>query len=311
MKDINLNLIRTFCLIYEHRGISRAAEELHLTQPTVSYSLKQLRKAFNDQLFYRDRGLLHPTPRAQEVYPDLRAALDLIEGTDISGRSFNPATSQAEFSLMLSDIGESVFLPFIQSLFEEQAPLAQLRIESLDVLKVPDKLASGEIDAAVQTPHLHSNDVERAVIYRDTYVVVARTDHPRIRGTLSLKQMSTERFMRIQSSLGHDGPENSLLKAGWQIRTGVLGTRLTSVPGVVMRSDLLGIIPAAVVDVLGWADRMQVLPLPMETGPLEVSLLSRVKRRRTAAQKWFIGLIKEAMEDMPPSTEVQTFPLDK
>ncbi|MCS5480798.1 LysR family transcriptional regulator [Corynebacterium sp. YIM 101645] len=307
MKDVNLNLIRTFCLIYEHQGISRAADELHLTQPTVSYSLKQLRKAFNDQLFYRDRGLLHPTPRAQKVYPDLRAALDLIEGTEISGSGFDPATSKSEFRLMLSDIGEAVFLPFIQSLFEQQAPLAQLRIESLDVAKVPDKLASGEIDAAVQTPHFYSDDVERAVIYRDVYVVVASIDHPRIQGSISLEQMSTERFMRIQSSLGHDGPENLLLKAGWRIQTGVMGARLTSVPGVVMRSDLLGIIPAAVIDVMGWAGRVQVLPIPMETEPLEVSLLSRVKRRRTPAQKWFIGMVKEAMEDMPPSPDLEAF----
>ena len=301
-KDINLNLIRTFCLIYEHQGISRAADELRLSQPTVSYSLKQLRKAFNDQLFYRDRSVLRPTPRAEQIYPDLRAALDLIEATEMSRSGFEPARSDREFVLMLSDLGEIVFLPYIQEAFEAGAPFSRLRIEPLDVSQVPDKLASGEIDAAIQTPLFASLDVERTVIYRDSYVVVANQNHPRIQGSLSLDQMRTERFMRIKSSIGHDAPENLLLSAGLQLKTGILGTRVTSVPGVVMRSDLLGIIPGAVVESLGWDDRMQVLPNPVSSERMEVALMSRVTKRQTQAQTWFVELIKEAVESMTLNT---------
>lgn len=308
VKDVNLNLIHTFCLIYEHQGISRAADELHLSQPTVSYSLKQLRRAYNDQLFYRERGLLHPTLRAQQIYPDLRAALDLIASTELFSHGFEPASSTREFVLMLSDLGEVVFLPLIQSLFETRAPSAQLRIEPLDVPKVPEKLTTGEIDAAIQTPHFHSDDVERTVIYRDVYVVVANMNHPRIQESVSLDQLSAERFIRIKSSIGHDAPENLLLKAGVQLQTGILGTRVVSVPGVVMNSDLLGIIPEAVVESLGWSERLQILPSPIPAERMEVSLMSRVKRRRTAPQKWFIDLIKEGVESMSRSTGGENLP---
>ncbi|QGU08792.1 HTH-type transcriptional regulator LeuO (plasmid) [Corynebacterium occultum] len=303
VKEVNLNLIRTFCLIYEHQGISRAADELHLSQPTVSYSLKQLRKAFSDQLFYRERGLLHPTPRAQQVYPDLRAALDLIATTEISSTEFGPDNSTREFVLMLSDLGEVVFLPSIQQLFEAKAPAARLRIEPLDVVKVPEKLTSGEIDAAIQTPRFYSDDVERTVIYRDIYVVIASVDHPRIQGSISLEQMSAERFIRIKSSIGHDAPENLLLEAGMQLHTGIIGTRVVSTPGVVMSSELLGIIPTAVIESLGWSDRIQILPNPINAEPMEVSLMSRVKQRRTRPQKWFVNLIEEAVGNMPSDVD--------
>lgn len=302
-KDINLNLIRTFCLVYEHQGISRAADELQLSQPTVSYSLKQLRKAFNDQLFYREQNLLHPTPRAQRIYPDLRAALDLIEGTEISSTGFEPDKSTREFVLMLSDLGEVVFLPFIQRLLEIRAPSSQLRIEPLDVSTVPDKLASGEIDAAIQTPHFYSEDVERTVIYQDTYVIVAGMNHPRVQGAISLDQMREERFLRIKSSIGHDAPENLLLKAGLRLQTGILGTRVVSVPGVVMNSELLGIVPVAVVESLGWSNKLQILPSPVPAENMEVSLMSRVKHRRTRPQKWLVDLIKEAIGTMPSETD--------
>lgn len=295
-KDMNLNLIRTFCLIYEYQGISRVADELHLTQPTVSYSLKELRKAFNDQLFYRDRNALYPTPLSVQIYPDLRAALDLIESAETSHSRFLASSSEREFVLMLSDLGEIVFLPHIQEAFERSAPFARLRIEPLDVSQVSEKLATGEVDVAIQTPFLDSTDVERTVIYHDTYVVVASKSHPRVQGSLSLEQMRNERFMRINSTIGHDSPENHLLALGLQLDTGILGTRVVSVPGVVMRSELLGIIPYAVVESLGWVGAMQVLRNPVSSEPMEVSLLSRILKRQTQPQRWFVELIKEAVE---------------
>lgn len=106
-----------------------------------------------------------------------------------------------------------------------------------------------------------------------------------IEGFISLEQMSAERFIRIKSSIGHDAPENLLLKAGLQLQTGIIGTRVASVPGVVMNSELLGIIPSAVVESLGWSDRIQILPNPTSAEPMEVSLRSRVKQRRTRPQR--------------------------
>ena len=97
--------------------------------------------------------------------------------------------------------------------------------------------------------------------------------------------MSAERFIRIKSSISHDAPENLLLKAGLQLQTGIIGTRVASVPGVVMNSELLGIIPSAVVESLGWSDRIQILPNPTSAEPMEVSLMSRVKQRRTRPQR--------------------------
>ena len=204
---------------------------------------------------------------------------------------------------MLSDLGEVVFLPFIQRLLEMRAPYSQLRVEPLDVPKVPEKLASGEIDAAIQTPRFYSEDVERTVIYRDTYVIVAGMNHPRVQGSISLDQMRDERFLRITSSIGHDAPENLLLQAGLRLQTGILGTRVVSVPGVVMNSELLGIVPVAVVESLGWSNKLQILPNPIPAENMEVALMSRVKQRRTSPQKWFVDLVQEAVQSMAPEAD--------
>ena len=56
--ELDLNLMRVFCTVYEQGSVTGAAAELHLTQPTVSHALKNLRRQCNDQLFVREgRGL--------------------------------------------------------------------------------------------------------------------------------------------------------------------------------------------------------------------------------------------------------------
>lgn len=305
VSDLNLNLVRTFCLIYELQGIGRAAEKLHLSQPTVSHSLKQLRKAFNDRLFFREGNLLHPTERAQAIYPDLRAALDLIGNSGIYGGKFDPGTTRGEFVLMLSDLGEVVFLPWIQRNLERWAPQATLRVEPLEVPAVPEKLASGEIDAAIQTPFFHSPDVDRTVIFRDRYVALAALDHPRVQGELTVPQLNKERFLRIRSSVGHEAAEAQLLRAGAAVHTGILGTRLMSVPETVMHSELLGLVPSVIVQRLDLVKRLQVLPLPQSAKPMEVALMARQPKRRTASQNWLVNVIIDAAKTLRAETSSQ------
>ena len=49
----DLNQLRTFVVLYELRSVTAAADRLHVTQPTVSYTLRRLRERFSDELFRR------------------------------------------------------------------------------------------------------------------------------------------------------------------------------------------------------------------------------------------------------------------
>jgi hypothetical protein len=58
---IDLNLIRAFVTIYETGSVSAAAERLHISQPSVSYTLKRLRDLLREPLFKRTREGMAPT----------------------------------------------------------------------------------------------------------------------------------------------------------------------------------------------------------------------------------------------------------
>ena len=50
----DLNQLRTFVVLYELRSLTATAEFLHVTQPTVSYTLARLRERFGDDLFLHE-----------------------------------------------------------------------------------------------------------------------------------------------------------------------------------------------------------------------------------------------------------------
>lgn len=49
----NLNLYKFFCAVAEEKNISKASEKLFVSQPAVSFSIRELEKELNQQLFVR------------------------------------------------------------------------------------------------------------------------------------------------------------------------------------------------------------------------------------------------------------------
>jgi Bacterial regulatory helix-turn-helix protein, lysR family len=74
---IDLNLVRVFVTIYEIGSVSAAAERLHVSQPSVSYTLSRLRKLLGEPLFTRPREGMTPTFSATQLYGKFRNAASI------------------------------------------------------------------------------------------------------------------------------------------------------------------------------------------------------------------------------------------
>ena len=125
---IDLVQVQTFVHLYETRSVTATAELLHVTQPSVSYTLRKLRRHFGDELFLRSPQGLEPTSQAAALYEPLRSALEtLVEATQ-APVEFDPATSTRDFTLMLSELGELTFLPLLLAQLGREAPGVRLRV---------------------------------------------------------------------------------------------------------------------------------------------------------------------------------------
>ena len=76
--NVDLNLYNVFMKVYELKNLSKAAEELYVTQPSVSYSIKELEKQLNVTLFNRKNKGVEPTIEAEKLYYYISNALNII-----------------------------------------------------------------------------------------------------------------------------------------------------------------------------------------------------------------------------------------
>src|SRR5262245_48349076 len=101
LNGLDLNLLVAFASLFKHRSVTRAADELRITQSALSHALDRLRYFYDDRLFVRAKGGMHPTARAIEIATSISKAL--LEITDTFAREFNPDSIDRTFRIGLVD----------------------------------------------------------------------------------------------------------------------------------------------------------------------------------------------------------------
>src|SRR6476659_3334288 len=105
LASLDLNLLVTLDAVLEQRSVSRAAEQLGLSQPAVSAQLARLRRHFGDELLARFGNQYRLTPLASQLRNRVRMAVTGVERVFAAEPDFSPPTTSREFSLAMSDYG--------------------------------------------------------------------------------------------------------------------------------------------------------------------------------------------------------------
>ncbi|MFH8221229.1 LysR family transcriptional regulator [Streptomyces sp. NPDC018057] len=296
MRAFDLNLARVFVLLYETGSVTATAETLHVTQPTVSYSLGKLRRHFDDELFRRTGRGLSPTAGARRLYEPLRRALAEIDGTVRQADTFEPRVMAGCFTVALSDLGEATLLPRLLAAARDRAPGVSFTVRPLDVDDAERQLRRGDLDAFVATPVLTSHRTARIPLFQERYVGMVAADHPRIRGdAVTLADLATEHHATVFGPSGHVVPRAVLAAHDLLDRVAVDATRFSMLPYLLERTDLIAIVPEYVGEVFTASHRVRLVRLPFETEPTEVALYARHESSRTPAQRWLVRFMAEVL----------------
>jgi DNA-binding transcriptional LysR family regulator len=101
--NFNVQLMRIFLAVFDHRSVGAAATSLGMSQSGLSTALARLRHTLGDALFINTVAGMQPTTRAKELALPIREALFLIEQRILNKASFDPATHEREFRVAASD----------------------------------------------------------------------------------------------------------------------------------------------------------------------------------------------------------------
>lgn len=296
--DLDLKLLVAFEAVLSQRNVTAAAEAVGLSQPAMSTCLGKLRKVLNDPLFVRTSRGMEPTPFAVELAEPIRHALHLIRQTLSRDKHFDPATSTRTFRIVMTDIGERVFLPALLHCLSEVAPGVNLHTVQLPVRDMREALESGEMDLAVGfIPDLAAGYYQQR-LYNRSYVCVTRSDHPDIGDTLSLKQyLAASHAIVSAPGTGHDVVERVLADKGHKRRIALHVTHFLAIPLIVANSNLVVTIPGMLAESYLPTSNIKLLTPPLKIPAYTIKQYWHERFHEDAANRWLRELFHELFGD--------------
>jgi len=177
-KQNRLQQLRGFCYAVQTGSISKAAERMYLSQPSVSLQIQALERELNVTLFERRGPRIRLTPEGQVLY---ELSLPLVEGLDTLPETFTARRGSLEAGELNIAAGESTILyllPEIVQRFAEQYPGIRVRFHNVPGREGLVLLREDVVDFAVGSFHDVPDDITYQPMYSFDQVLITPLDHP-------------------------------------------------------------------------------------------------------------------------------------
>ena len=207
--------LQVFYAVAKHLSFTKAAEALFMTQPAVTFQVKQLEEHFNTRLFERGHGRIGLTPAGQVAFEyaekilSLSAELDL-RVKDMTGQIAGPllvgaSTTVAEF-----------LLPQVLGHFKSKYPRVQPRLIVANSETVENRVAEHTLDIGFIESASHREGLVIDVCCEDELQAVCAPSHPLARlKSAAPKQILQYPFISRESGSGtREVIDQYLQKAG-------------------------------------------------------------------------------------------------
>jgi LysR family transcriptional regulator, low CO2-responsive transcriptional regulator len=202
LRNISLRQIRVFTAVAQQKSFTRAARELHLTQPAVSQQLKLLEAEVGLPLFeHLNRGI-HLTDAGEEL---LRYAQQINEVIRTASESFSAMRGLKRGVLKLGAVSTAkYFTPSLLSVFRTEFPQVIIKFTVGNREEIIRQIANNEIDLVIMGRPPKELVTTAEPFAKHPLVIIAAPDHPLAssKRKIPLKQLSSENFVIREQGSG-------------------------------------------------------------------------------------------------------------
>lgn len=294
LHQIDLNLLVVFQQLMQQRQVSRTAALMGVSQPAISNALARLRTLLDDPLFVRTPAGMQPTPRAQALAEPVAQALAQLHSALNVGEAFDPARSERQFQICMTDIGEIYFLPWLVATLAERAPRITLSTLRNTAVNLQEEMANGHVDLAIGLlPQLKGGFFKRQ-LFTQRYVCLMRQGHPLARRTLSeAAYTAAEHVLVVAQGTGHGQVDELLAKRGLRRRVRLTVPHFVAMGHLLSQTDLLATVPERLAQALLDPFGLVAKPTPVALPEASISVFWHARQHKDLANRWLRGLAFE------------------
>ena len=174
MSDRRLQVFHTVAKLL---SFTKAAEHLHMTQPAVTFQVRQLEEQFNTRLFDRTHNRISLTEAGQVIYEHAVKIFELYGQMENAVREITGEIS-GTLTLGASTTIAEYMLPALLGNFRTEYPDINIQLKVSNTDGIVYMIENNEIDLGVVEAPVHNKNLVVDVCREDRLVCVVPTDHP-------------------------------------------------------------------------------------------------------------------------------------
>ncbi len=305
---IDLNLLVFLDVLLRECNVTRAAEQLGITQPAMSNGLKRLRDLFDDPILIRTSEGMTPTERAQALQPMVRAILAEVEKAVQPSTPFDPLTSDRTFRIMASDYMASTLLPKVIAALQEQAPNIVIDLLTPSDVSFQD-IEKGKVDMALNRFNHLPQSFHQTTLWRDNFACLMHKDHPYADDFTLENYLNANHIWVSKTNIGVGTgmrPEDTT-RLGWVdealaqmdvkrnikvfTRNYMVASELAAQPG------LIATLPRRMAEVYQYDPRLVIRTPPFPLVPIEIKMIWSPLLQHNPGHQWLRRMMVDLARD--------------
>lgn len=219
---MELRLLRYFIAVAEELNFTRAAERLHIAQPSLGQQIRQLEAYIGTPLFNRDKRRMQLTEAGRVFLREARRVLqDVDHGVDLARQAARAEAGMITVAIIPGPEGQlfSGILPHVLRSY----PNLQINLRSLTAPQQIEALRRSEINLGFLRGPIEDEAIESIVIAREPVAAVLPENHPLAKldkvSPKALAELPLIQIMREVAPAVHDTMYKVGTDAGVQFKT--------------------------------------------------------------------------------------------
>jgi DNA-binding transcriptional LysR family regulator len=201
MLHLTFRQLSVFEAVARHLSFSRAAQELHLTQPAVSMQIKQLEENVGTALFEHLGKKIYLTEAGHELYHYSRTiAQQLNEAEEVLAELKGLKRGKLKISVAST---ANYFAPQLLATFSQRFPTVTVSLNVTNRQALLVQLANNEMDMAIMGQPPDGLDLAAESFMENPIVVIAPMNHPlAAKKNIPLARLEKETFLMREEGSG-------------------------------------------------------------------------------------------------------------
>ncbi|WP_046214189.1 LysR family transcriptional regulator [Paenibacillus wulumuqiensis] len=191
--------LQYFMTVARLEHMTEAAQQLHVTQSSLSKTIQRLEEDLDVPLFDRTGRNLRLNESGRRFLRRAEKALFELE----QGRQEIRDLAHIQQSTLELAVTTASTLPGILQEFRKKRPEIQFHVQMLATEDMVTLLQRGEVDLCLSSPPIHGEDIECQIVYNDPILLaVPEGHHFSDRQSISLEELEDEWFVGVKQGYG-------------------------------------------------------------------------------------------------------------